>query len=142
MNKISLKKFVSLILIAAMIMIAAAGCGKVNAIVDESAENTSVQSVGEKAFTFIVVDKEGNETSFDIKSDRETVGEALQDEGLIEGTAGEYGLYVTKVNGIEAIYENDKTYWSFYVNGEYAMTGVDTTPVEDGATYAFKVEGE
>ena len=27
-----------------------------------------------------------------------------------------------------------------YVNDEYAMSGVDATEIEDGATYAFKVE--
>ena len=34
-----------------------------------------------------------------------------------------------------ADYDTDKSYWSFYVNGEYAMTGVDGTTVEEGATY-------
>lgn len=133
MNKLSFRRFLSLILIAAMIMIAATGCGAKDEVYTQS---------GTKAFTFEVVDKEGAQTTFNIKSDKEMVGEALQDEGLIEGEEGEYGLYVTKVNGIEARYENDGTYWSFYINGEYAMTGVDTTPIEDGATYAFKVEGE
>ena len=34
----------------------------------------------------------------------------------------------------------DRTYWAFYVNGEYASTGVDSTPVNEGDTYEFKVE--
>lgn len=133
MNKIKFRKILSLILIAAMIMTLAAGCGK----------KTS-GSTGEgntKSFTLIVTDRDGVETSFDVSTEKTTVGEALLDEGLIEGTEGQYGLYVTKVNGIEAIYENDGTYWSFYINGEYAMTGVDTTDVEDGGQYGFKVEG-
>ena len=49
-------------------------------------------------------------------------------------------MYVKKVNGILADYNIDKTYWAFYINGEYAFSGVDTTPVENGATYSFKVE--
>ena len=28
----------------------------------------------------------------------------------------------------------------FYVNGEYSNTGVDSTPVNEGDTYEFKVE--
>ena len=44
------------------------------------------------------------------------------------------------VNGVTADYDKDGTYWAFYINGEYAMSGVDTTAVEEGATYAFKVE--
>ena len=31
-------------------------------------------------------------------------------------------------------------YWSFYVGGEYALTGVDQTPVELGAQYMLKAE--
>lgn len=133
MNKINFKKILSLILIAAFIMTFAVGCGKTN--------SSSAQDASSKSFTFVVTDREGSETSFDITTTRQTVGDALTDEGLIEGTESEYGLYVTKVNGVEAIYENDGTYWSFYINGEYAMSGVDTTNVEDGALYEFKVEG-
>lgn len=130
MNKFSFKKILSMILLAAMIMTTVAGCGK-----------SGEAAAGTKEFTFQVVDATGAETDFDIKTDKATVGEALIDEGLIEGDESPYGLYVTKVNGIEAIYENDGTYWAFYVNGEYATSGVDTTDVEDGATYMFKVEG-
>ncbi len=96
---------------------------------------------GEKTFTFLVYDEEGtlvrNES---ITSDALYVGEALQDEGLIEGEAGPYGLYVKTVCGIFAEYETTGSYWSFYIDGAYGTTGVDTTPIENGATYAFKVE--
>ena len=50
-----------------------------------------------------------------------------------------YGLYVKTVNGITADYAVDQTYWAFYINGEYAMAGVDSTPVENGTVYALKV---
>lgn len=96
--------------------------------------------VVKKSFTFIVVDKDGKETSFSISTDKSTVGDALLAEGLIEGENGAYGLYVKKVNGITADYDTDKTYWAFYINGEYAMSGVDATEIVEGATYSFKVE--
>ena len=82
---------------------------------------------------------DGQKTFFVIKTDKEIVGEALLDLKLIEGEAGPYGLYVKKVNGIVADYDKDKTYWGFYVDGEYAMTGVDMTKIEEGKTYSFKV---
>ena len=97
------------------------------------------QSV-EQSFTFEVVDKDGNVTTFDITTDQATVGEALLEEGLIKGEDGQYGLYVTEVNGIVADYNVDQTYWAFYVDGTYASSGVDTTDVVDGSTYSFKVE--
>ena len=86
------------------------------------------------------MDKDGNETNFEIHTDKEIVGEALLDLELIAGDEGEFGLYVKTVNGITADYDVDQTYWAFYVDGEYAMSGVDATTIEDGMTYAFKVE--
>ena len=77
---------------------------------------------------------------FDIATDKTTVGDALLELGLIAGEEGAYGLYVKQVNGITADYDVDQTYWAFYVNGEYGMTGVDATDIEAGATYSFKVE--
>jgi len=107
---------------------------------DAEGDGKTVLGEGETQFTFTVVDKDGNETSFIINTDKKTVGEALLEHKLIEGEEGDFGLYVKKVNGIEAVYEKDKTYWAFYVNGEYAMSGVDMTDVEEGASYSFKVE--
>ena len=69
-----------------------------------------------------------------------TVGDALLELGLVEGDEGAYGLFVKSVNGIVADYDVDKTYWAFYVNGEYAMSGVDVTEIEGDAVYMFKVE--
>lgn len=104
-------------------------------------ENESkVLGEGQTKFSFIVVDKDGNETSFEIHTDKTTVGDALLELELIAGDAGDFGLYVKTVNGITADYDVDQTYWAFYVNGEYAMTGVDSTTIEDGASYSFKVE--
>lgn len=95
---------------------------------------------GKMQFAFEVVDGDGNVTNFIINTDKKTVGEALVDIGLISGEDSEFGLYVKTVNGITADYDVDKTYWAFYVDGEYASAGVDQTDVTDGSTYSFKVE--
>lgn len=95
---------------------------------------------GKTQFDFIVTDAEGNSTKFVIKTDKKTVGEALLDVKLIEGEDGLYGLYVKKVNGIIADYDKDKTYWAFFVDGEYAMSGVDETEIEPNKVYSFKIE--
>ena len=110
-------------------------------VVQETVENeVEVLGEGKTMFLFTVVDKDGDETNFEIHTDKEIVGEALLDLELIDGDDGEFGLYVKKVNGITADYDVDQTYWAFYVDGEYAMSGVDSTTIEDGMTYAFKVE--
>lgn len=109
---------------------------------DTSAETTddAATEEGTLSFTLEVVDGDGNTTNFTINTTKATVGEALLDEGLIEGEESEYGLYVKTVNGITADYDVDQTYWAFYIDGEYASTGVDQTDVVDGSTYSFKVE--
>ena len=106
------------------------------------ADDAGVTKLGEgqTTFSFTVTEKDGAETVFEISTDKTVVGDALSELGLIEGEEGAYGLYVKKVNGILADYDIDGTYWAFYVNGEYAMTGVDVTDITDGASYAFKVE--
>lgn len=103
---------------------------------------TAIQVLGEgqTMFLFTVVDKEGNETNFEIHTDKKLVGDALLELELIDGENGDFGLYVKSVNGIIADYDIDQTYWAFYVNGEYAMSGVDITEIEAGTTYTFKVE--
>ena len=110
----------------------------------ESQNNVSsevtVLGEGKNQFAFEVVDKDGNQTNFEIHTDQTIVGEALQKLNLLEGDPGEFGLYVKKVNGISADYDTDGVYWAFYINNEYAITGVDVTDIEEGATYTFKVE--
>jgi len=109
---------------------------------DASDEAGGVKTLGEgeTEFSLTVVDKDGNEEAFVIKTDEKTVGDALVKLGLVEGDVGEFGLYVKKVNGIEADFDKDQTYWAFYINGEYAMSGVDSTDIEAGAEYCLKVE--
>ena len=148
----SIKKIKSCILCIMLIVAMACvtvGCSTNNkgskkqetAKVNETEEtNVKVLGEGSTKFTFTVVDKESNEESFEIHTDKKTVGDALLELELIEGQAGEFGLFVKSVNGITADYDIDKTYWAFYVNGKYAPAGVDTTKIEEGATYTFKVE--
>lgn len=105
---------------------------------DHAGDN--VLGEGETQFEFTVVDQDGEETHFEIHTDKEIVGDALQEANLIEGEEGDYGLFVKTVNGITADYDKDGHYWAFYVNDEYAEKGVDSTEITEGDSYAFKVE--
>ena len=147
MNLKRVKKSLSLILCMVLIVAMALFTNGCNGGTEETAAvetNVSLEGgeIGEGSteFAFTVVDGEGNETAFTVHTDKETVGDALLELNLIAGEQGDYGLYVKTVNGITADYDVDQTYWAFYVNGEYAMSGVDTTAVTAGDSYAFKVE--
>ncbi|MGN0306088.1 MAG: DUF4430 domain-containing protein [Lachnospiraceae bacterium] len=107
-----------------------------------STEALDVQLLGEgnTIFTLLVVDGEGKETLFEIHTDKKTVGEALVELELVEGEVGEFGLYVKTVNKITADYDKDGTYWAFYIDGEYAQTGIDQTEIKEGSSYSLRVE--
>ena len=107
---------------------------------DLSDESVSEIGDGETSFVFTVTGSDGNESKFIINTDKTVVGDALLELGLIEGEEGPYGLYVKTVNGETADYDVNGKYWAFYVNGDYALSGVDTTEITEGVTYSFKVE--
>ena len=111
----------------------------VNTEVDTQSDVTVVGE-GATVFSFVVVDKDGNEKAFEIHTEKTTVGEALLELGLIAGDVETYGLYVKTVNNITVDYDTDGKYWAFYINGEYGVTGVDTTPITEGEEYSFRVE--
>jgi hypothetical protein len=104
------------------------------------AENGATVGTGAKTFTVEVTDGEGKVTTFTVKSDAKTVGEALLALNIIAGDESQYGLYVKTVNGITADYDKDQTWWGFYIDGTSASAGVDSTDIVDGSTYGFKVE--
>lgn len=102
----------------------------------QTASYTSDTTLGEGSKTLIVkVEAEEQSITFTIKSDAETVGEALLECELIDGEEGPYGMYIKAVNGIVADYDIDQTYWSFNKGGEYMTTGVDQTELVDGDSY-------
>ena len=138
-----MKKLLSLLL-ALVLVFGLIACGNTNAPETEpvtapaveTTEATQTEVVG-VPFTVIVTDVDGTETTFEYTSDAATVGEALLAEGLIAGEDSAYGLYITSVNGITADWDTENAYWAFYINGEYAQTGVDATEIVEGAIYSL-----
>ena len=121
-----MKRMISLLLALAMVFVLTA-CGA-------KEEAPAADAV---SFMVVVTDLEGKETTFEYSSSAASVGEALVAEGLIEGHETEYGLYIDTVNGITADWDADQTYWAFYINGEYATTGIDGTEIVADTTYGL-----
>ncbi len=114
--------------LAALVVVAAAFIAVYFATRPETME-------GAKAFTVVVEHKDGTSKEFEYRTDEEYVGTVLQEKGLIDGEMGEYGLYIKTVDGEVADYDVDGSYWAFYEGEEYAMTGIDQTPIVDGGVY-------
>ncbi|MBP5294258.1 MAG: DUF4430 domain-containing protein [Lachnospiraceae bacterium] len=99
------------------------------------AEIPAKQEIGKgaKTFTMTVTDADQKEYELTIHTDKTTVGEALSEYGLADISDG----FLTAILGMEASWEKDKAYWAFYINGDFAMTGVNDTDIEDGGKYAL-----
>lgn len=151
MKKTKVFKFLSfsvcIVLIAAMALFTI-GCNDnttnpdLSSSMGQTSQKVNVKKIGtgDTKFGFTVIDSNGVESKFEVSTDRKTVGAALGELGLISGEQGAYGLNVLTVNGETVIYDIDGKYWAFYIDGEYAVTGVDSTDVTAGAEYCFKVE--
>ncbi len=128
------------VLLAVLLVFCFASCGKK---VDktglwENATYLSDTTLGKGDKTLSVeVKAEEQSVLFTVKTNETTVGAALLAVDLIAGDESAYGLYVKKVNGITADYNVDQAYWAFYINGEYAQTGVDSTDLDESAKYSL-----
>lgn len=114
-----MKKRVLALALALVIAVALAACGG-------GGKNATV--------TVTVVHGDGSSKDFTVKTDKEMLGEALTDEKLVDGEDGPYGLFIKTVDG-ETADEANQEWWCLTKGGESVETGVDSTPVEDGAAY-------
>ena len=135
-------KKLTLILLALSMLFCFVACADVEKTgAWESATYRSDKEFGSGAKTvYVTVKAEEQSIVFTVKTDKEYLGEALSEHELITGEEGQYGLYITAVNGM-AIAEGEKAYWALYKDGAYSMTGVDTTPIASGECYELVKEG-
>lgn len=132
-----MKRILSLTLCLLMLTACLAGCAAKAPIgLWANATYTEDTTLGEGAKTVEVeVKAEDTAVTFTIKTDAAMLGDALLAHKLVAGEESEFGLYIKEVNGIKADYDTDGAYWAFYQNGEYAMAGVDATPIAGGEHY-------
>lgn len=126
-----MQKNKNLIIAAAVILIAAA----VMAVIYFATRPGT--NAGAKTITVEVVHSDKSEKTFTYQTDAEYLGELLLAEGLIAGDEGEFGLYVNTVDGEDAVYAEDSSYWALYEGEDYAQQGIDKTPIADGGMYSL-----
>ncbi len=106
----------------------------VGAIIVWFATRPEAPEAGRATIVVSVTHGDGSEKEFTISTDAENLRGALEQENLIAGDEGEYGLYVKTVDG-ETADDAKQEWWCFTKGGEMLMTGVDTTPIADGEHY-------
>ena len=145
-----MKRFLAIVLALVMVLSLVA-CGGTSAQQPNDGQNAGVEAdanvdaaapavtdgatlgEGQHSFTLEITDADGKTITATVNTDEETVGAALTKLNIVQGDTGEYGLYIKTVNGVTADYDKDKTYWAFYIDGEYAQTGADMTAVAAGS---------
>ena len=137
-----MKKLFALLLVLAMVLSLAAcsSAGQTETTAGTTAA-TGEATTSLMKFTVTVVHADGTSKDFTYETDEEFVGPVLEKAGLIKGNAGPYGLEIVEVDGEKAVYEEDKAYWAVYEGEEYALQGIDTTPVKDGGVYKLVYTG-
>ena len=131
-------------LLIAVLAVGVTGCQKKEeaAVVGTTSvyEDGAVLGEGAVVFDLTVINTAGEETNLEIHTDKDVVGDALTELEVIAGEPGEFGLYIKTVNGETVDFEEDGKYWAFYINDEYAMSGIDQTTITEGDAYTLKVE--
>lgn len=95
-------------------------------------------SEGAKTIHLNVIVSEASIKSLNLHTDAQYLRQALEEENLIQGDEGVYGLWVTTVADRVAKSENEE-WWALYKNDQLSMTGVDDTPIEDGDNIEFRL---
>lgn len=142
-TRTNLKRGLALVLTLLMIACCFAACGS-NASsgtetsgTSSTAEGSSAAATeGGKTITLTVVHKDGSSKDFTIKTDAENLRNALEQEKLVEGEEGDYGLYVKTVDG-ETVNDANEEWWCLTKGGAQVNTGVDDTKIADGEAYEF-----
>lgn len=92
---------------------------------------------GAKTVTVQVVHKNETSKEFVLHTDAENLHDALDEQKLIEGEDRGGFYMVIVVDGETADYNVDGSYWAMLQDGEWMMTGVDDTMIQDGDHYEF-----
>ena len=106
-------------------------------VIEETAEAVEAPAEGVITITVTVVHSDGTQKDFTISTNAITLREALDEQKLIEGEDRGGFFMVLVVDGETADFNVDGSYWAMLQDGEWMMTGVDDTVIEDGAHYEF-----
>ncbi len=100
-----------------------------------SAKYLSDTTLGEGENTVKVsVVAEEQSVTFTLKTDKETLGEALYEHELVNDPS-----FFDTCNGIKADWDKDKAYWAFHVDGELAMHGINDEKITAADEHEYKI---
>ncbi|WP_374971977.1 DUF4430 domain-containing protein [Blautia producta] len=81
-----------------------------------------------------MVHGDGSEKDFKYGTNEAYLGAVIQENKLVEGEDGPYGLFMTSVDG-EKVDDSKQQWWCLTKGGEQVNTSADQTPIKDGDTF-------
>lgn len=87
-------------------------------------------SKGKKEITLVIEHGNKKTKTVSIETEKKFLGDALKEKKLIKGNMGEYGLFITEVDGEKAD-ESKQQWWCITKKKQQVNTGVDKTPIRD-----------
>ena len=86
---------------------------------------------GEKTVT-LDIDASDKKITITLITDKETLGEAMYEQGLINDPS-----FFDTLNGILASWDKDKAYWAFYQGETMMPYGVNDQKISGGESFRF-----
>ena len=136
MNKKTIFAVIALVVLVALVGGAyfLAGPGKNT----DSGATTGTDAAGSTilgcSFSVTVIHGDSTEKVFTYTTSETKLGAFLEAEGLIDSEGADSGMFHS-VDGEKADWNENQSYWAFYLGDEYAMTGIFDTEITDGAIY-------
>ena len=96
--------------------------------------NKPETTTGEKEIDIVVIHADKTENTFTYETDAEYLADVLLDHKLVEGDFGDYGLFITAVDG-ETADSSKQQWWCITKEGERVNTSAAEAPVTDGCQY-------
>lgn len=94
---------------------------------------------GEKTITVEVIVGDETTATHTIVTEEEYLRGALDQENMVSGEEGPYGLFLTMVDGVTAD-DTKREWWCVTKGGAQVDTAVDATPIADGDRYELTLK--
>ncbi|MBR2927515.1 MAG: DUF4430 domain-containing protein [Clostridia bacterium] len=80
----------------------------------------------------ILIEAEGKSITVTLKTNKEKLGDAMFEVGLVEDAS-----FFSTLNGMEAKWTPDQAWWAYYQGDTMMNYGVNDTVIENNAQYRF-----
>lgn len=127
-----------LALILALVLVAGVACAWYFGYYRPRQEAMNSRGEGDIAITVTITHTDETVNTYTVKTNALYLSDALLEAELMEAHEDIYGLYIDAMDGEKADMAENKA-WCFDKNGASCETGVSTTPIADGDTYAFYI---